>query len=277
MITSSINLGPITLDDYAPTGWSFSGLIDWWGQTDDKVPVEERPQQHGAFDESQSLRSSRAISFQAQYIGTSQADAENAMDVLAAIAAEGPVLMTVNTPAGSTWRLVTVSASKPEDHRARSWVSVAVDCIARDPRRYVSGSVVTTGPAVAAGGLVWPTVWPTVWPGGGVSGRVALPNVGRAPSSPVFTLVGGFDTALITCVETGARIGFDRPTPAGSTVLIDYAERRAWLGADADVSRWLRWREWEDVPGLSTRNYQFLVTNPVGSPTLSGRVDSAWW
>ncbi|MFI8593725.1 hypothetical protein ACIGCK_04755 [Microbacterium sp. NPDC078428] len=277
MITTTIDLGGLAFEDETRAGWAFSALTDWWGQVDDKTPVTERPQGHGAFPVSRSLRSSRAMAFRAVYVGASQAALENAVDELSAIGAEGPVRMTVTTPAGATWRTVSVEATPFEDHRGRKNGAVAVDLVARDSRRYADAEWVSTAPPDSGGGLVWPVVWPAVWPGGGSPGRVALVNSGRAPSAPMFRLLGGFSSALITCVETGERIGFDRPIPVGSTVDIDVAGRRAMIDGQSDVSRWLRWREWGDVPPLSTRRFQFDVAGPSGSPMLQGRVFPAWW
>lgn len=277
MISTTIQLGTLTFEDVTFSGWAFRDLVDWWGQVDDKMPVNERPQAHGAFSVGKSLRSSRAISFTAQFIGTSQAQMENAVDELAAVGAEGPVQMRVTTPAGSSWRTVSVEASPLADHHGRSIGIVNVDCVARDSRRYADASWLSTPPPTEGAGLEWPVVWPAVWPGGGIDGRVALVNTGRAPSAPSFQLKGGFDTATITCMETGARIGFDRYVPPGSTVLIDTATRRAVIDNQSDVSRWLRFREWETVPAATTRTYQFDVTGASGSPTLEGRVFPAWW
>jgi len=280
MITTSIQLGDITFEDVSYDGWSFWDLIDWWGNTSDKSEVVERPQAHGAFGVSRSLRESRAISFQATFIGSSQAETENAFDAISAVGATGPVQMIVTTPAGRSARTVTVEKVTPANHRGRKYGRVAVDVIARDPRRYALDSDVawvSTGPPTPGQGLVWPAVWPLVWPGGGSDGRIALTNTGKAPSAPEFRLNGGFSSALVTCVETGARIGFDRLVPDGSLVQLDTAQHRAILDGQSDVSRWLRWREWELVPPGESRTYQFDVTESVGSPRLGGRVLSAWW
>lgn len=121
---------------------------------------------------------------------------------------------------------------------------------------------------------MFPAVWPAKWPGGGATGRVTLPNDGRAPAPVSLVLTGGFSSALITCVESGARVGFDRPIPAGTSVVIENG--RATLNGQ-DVSRWLRYREWTDVPGMLSRTFQLQVTDPVGTPTLAGKVDHAWW
>lgn len=275
---TTIQLGTITFSDYALNGWVFENLKDWFGQTDDKMSVTERPQSHGAFQVTKSLRSSRAPGFTAHYLGESQAEVESAVDELAAVGAQGPVTITVDAANGPTSRLVSVETSAVEDILTGEITgTVAVDMIARDPRRYADAAWVETGPPEAGSGLVWPVVWPAIWPGGGSSGRVALVNSGRAPSAPTFRLLGGFSSALITNVDTGERIGFDRPTPVGSVVEIDVAGRRATIDGQSDVSRWLRWREWSDVPPLSTRSFQFDPVDPVGSPKLQGRVFPAWW
>lgn len=265
---------PVTLPSYAPTGWSFLELVDWWGSTPAKGRAEERPQAHGAFEASRSLRSSRAISFTANFIGATQAEVEEAFDTLSAVGAEGPVLMTVTTPAGSSHRVVTVEDTSPTRHRGGSGIGgMAVDLIAADPRRYSPGEWLSTTPPAPGQGIVWPVVWPAVWPGGGSSGRVELANTGKAPSAPVFRLLGGFASALITSVENGRRIGFDRPVPAGSMVEIDASTKRAVLDGQSDVSRWLRFREWTEVPGLLSRTFQF----DADGGEMIAKVDHAWW
>lgn len=266
-------------DTIEPVGeWAFSDIIGWWGQTDDKRDVSERPQAHGADPDSVALRSSRAISFNAIWLGTSQADNENAVDDLSSIGAERAVIMRVETPAGASERVVKLVHQDAADHHARSIGQVAVDAIAVDPRRYaVTPSTASTGPATPGQGRVWPAVWPLVWPGGGSSGRITLTNTATAPSAPTFILRGGFESALITCVETGSRIGLDRLVPAGSSVVVDTAGARATIDGQSDVSRWLRYRGWELIPARGSLTFQFDVTGATGSPALDGSVRSAWW
>lgn len=264
--------------DFAVGGWVFWELVDWFGQVDDKVPVVERPQGHGAFPVAKSLRSSRAISYSAVYLAETVAEVEAAWDDLAAVGAEGPTLMRVVADSGDTQRVVSVMVSRVKDHNGDPTGEVAVDAIARDSRRYsVAQGLDVTGPPVEGQGIVWPLVWPLVWPADGSDGRIVLENLGKAPTFPTFTLTGGFDSATITCVETGQRIGFDRPVPVGSSVVIDVVTRTARIDGQSDVSRWLRFREWPMIPKESTRSFQFDVVAPVGSPTLTGEVRSAWW
>lgn len=271
----TILLDDITLHAYATSGWVYSGLTDWRGQVGNKIALTQRPRAVGGFPVDP-IRGSRAISFTATYLGGSASEVEDAVDALSAVGASGRVLMTV-TQSDETWRWVTVEVVAAADHFGRDTGTVTVDLIAADPRRYQTGAWQETSPPSDGAGLVWPVVWPAVWPGGGNPGRISLINSGRAPSSPVFRLVGGFTSALITCTETAARIGFDRVVPDGSYVDIDVSARSATINGQSDVSRWLRWREWETVPGLATRTYQLSVSGASGSPLLRGKVDSAWW
>lgn len=260
-------------------GWYLSSLTDWLGASDDKVGVVERPQAHGAFSVSKSLRTAKEITFRVGFEGgTDQVLVDAAVDELAAIGADGPVTMRVTTPAGATERVVSISSAPHISDAGFNTGVVSVDCVARDPRRYASAAFsAETGPATQGQGRTWPAVWPLIWPGGGSPGRITLTNTGTAPSAPMFTLVGGFDSALITCVETGSRIGLDRHVPNGSQVVIDTVQRRAIIDGQSDVSRWLQFREWEVIPASSSRSFQFDVVNPVGLPVLRGVVSSAWW
>lgn len=274
-----IYLGSFEFADWATSGWTYSDLIDWFGLPDDKSPNQERPQGHGSFPVAASLRSSRAPGFKAQYLGSSPSDVEIAVEAISAIGAEGPVLMRVDSYQGSTWRWVTVASIDPEDWHQLNEATVSIDCISRDPRRYADSSWIRTGPPTSGQGDVWPLGWPLIWPGGGTSGRVMITNSGNAPSTPSFRLGGGFDSATITCVETGDQLGIGRQVPSGAFIEIDGPNRRALYDGnpESDQSRWVLHRQWGDVPAGATRTYQLDTVNPVGSPYLDAKVHSAWW
>lgn len=275
MPRTTIHLGHLSFVDarVAGYGWFFRELTDWWGGTVNRQRPVARPQQHGAFPRTRVTRAEKVMSFEAVYRGHSAAEVEAAYDDLAAVAAEGPVLMSVATDDGVTWRRVIVEdTGAASTHNLRRG-SMTVDLSSDDPRRYSTGEWLETAPPSAGQGLVWPVVWPAVWPGGGSSGRVTLPNDGKAPSLPSFVLSGGFSSALITCVETGARVGFARPIPVGASVVIENG--RATLDGQ-DVSRWLRFREWSEIPGGFSRTFQFDAADQ-SSPRMAGKVDHAWW
>lgn len=274
---TTIQLGHLTFLDAAEPGyygWLFREVDGWWGGSANRNRGIQRPQAHGDFRRTRARRSNKAVSFEAIYRGRDAAEVERAYDELSAVGAEAPVLMLVTTDDGESWRSVIVedTSARSTHNRPRGWQTV--DVTSDDPRRYRSGQWLSTAPPSPGQGLPFPVVFPAVWPGGGSTGRVTLVNDGRAPAAPSFVLRGGFSSALITCIETGARVGFARPIPAGGQVLIEGG--RASIGGQ-DVSRWLRYREWADVPGRLSRTFQLEVTEPVGSPSLTGKVDHAWW
>lgn len=270
-----ITLDGIVFSEFATDGWVYSELTDWYGQVANKAQRTKRPLHHGNFQETRVFRDGRAVSFKAAYLSDSAGAVQSAVDELSSVGADGPVVMTVVGDDGvPAYRVVTVELVGVPDWLSATEAEVTVMLIADDPRRYATGQWLQTGPAVQSGGLVWPAVWPLVWPVSGSSGRVTLQNPGRAPSPAVFRLLGPFDSALITCVESGARVGFNRPVPAGSVV--EVSGRRAVIDGQSDVSRWLQFREWTDVPGGESRTFQF---DPVGGVAafMQGKVDPAWW
>lgn len=248
-------------------GWYFFNLRGWHGQTSDKVRKEERPQAHGAFASARSLRSSRGISFEVGYRDGTTTEVEEAVNELSSFGAEGPIVITVEDDLSVTRRTVTVDSIPDNDPDRRYTGDMMVGLVADDSRRYaVEAQTASTGPAQPGPGLVFPEVWPLVWPAGGSSGRITLTNTGKAPSAPTFTLEGGFDTAMITCIETGARLGLNRQIPVGSSVVIDTENRTATIDGQSSVSRWLQFREWETVPAGASRTYQFDATGVVSVP-----------
>jgi hypothetical protein len=277
MPRTTIHLGHLTfVDSAAPFtyGWFFKELDGWWGGTANRQRPVARPQQHGAFPRSRATRVEKVVSFEATYRGRNAAEVERAYDDLAAVGAEAPVTMSVETDDGLTWRRVIVedTSARSTHNRPRGWQTV--DVSSDDPRRYRTGEWVETAPPSPGQGQTWSETSPEVWPGGGSTGRVILPNEGKAPTLPSFVLSGGFESALITCAETGARVGFARPVPAGASVLIENG--RASIDGQ-DVSRWLRYREWSPIPGGTSRSFQLDVVERSGAPRLAGKADHAWW
>lgn len=253
-------------------------ISGWFDGVDTRREKTPRPRRHGAF-KSQGYQGGRIVSLEIEVYTSSKAEQRDALASLAALLADGSYAPLTVTEGDQSWSISVGRDGDPTVNLDNYGVlaTVRLQFWAPDSRWYEDAAWQETGPPVAGAGLVWPAVWPAVWPGGGSSGRIDLVNSGLAPSSPMFRLLGGFSSALITCVETGERIGFDRPIPIGSVVDIDVAGRRALIDGQSDVSRWLRWREWGDVPPDSTRRFQFDVVDPSGSPKLQGRVFPAWW
>lgn len=282
-MVNSITLidGPRTLVLPAITshGWYFYSLEGWYGQTANKLRGEERPQAHGAFRRTRALRTSRAFTFKTGYRDGTPEEVEAETLELSAFGAEGEIVMIVEDALGRSQRIVNVDIIDDQDSNRRYTGDMIVGLTSDDARRYEVDTDVPwlqTGPPSAGMGRTWPAVRPLIWPGGGSSGRIALTNTGKASSAPQLRVRGGFSSALITCVETGARIGLDRLVPVGSVVAFDFEAHTATIDGQSDVSRWIRWREWETIPRGETRTFQFDITDSVGSPVLEGRVLSAW-
>lgn len=271
-----VTVGGVTFDgddsDYLLT--SFTGWGDGASMRRERVP---KPRAHGEFA-ADGFQTGMSIGLEAELYTTSVDAQDAAVDEVVAILADGQY-GTMTVQSGSSTLFAEVSRQgQPQVQRDLYGIlaRVRLQFSSDDPRRYAAGAWQETAPPTAGDGVVWPLVWPLVWPGGGNPGRVSLTNTGKAPSAPRFQLVGGMGSAVITCIDTGARIGFDRAIASGQTVEIDVANRRATQDGN-DVSRWLRYREWQEVPAGSTRRYQVAVTSPSGSPLLRGKVDSAWW
>lgn len=275
-----VNVGGITFSDGDDQESTFLlvTISGWFDGVDTRREKTPRPRRHGAF-KSPGYQGGRIVSLELEVYTSSKAEQRAVLSSLAALLADGGYSPLTVTEDGQSWSISVGRDGEPTVTLDMYGLlaRVRLQFWAPDSRWYEDAAWQETGPPEAGGGLVWPVVWPAVWPGGGSSGRVSLVNSGLAPSAPSFLILGGFSSALITCVETGERIGFDRPIPVGSIVDIDVAGRRAMIDGQSDVSRWLRWREWGDVPPESTRQFQFDVVDPSGSPKLQGRVLPAWW
>lgn len=272
--------GPRTVElpETGSSGWVFNNLVDWYTLTADKAPVEERPQADGAFGVPRSFRSVSTPSFRAVFLGGSASEYLDGVDALTAIGAAGPVVMRVTDARRATERVVSVETAAVVDHHGRDTGFVAVDCVARDPRRYeVDAPWVTARPPREGGGLVWPVVWSAVWGGeSGSDGRVRLHNAGSRSSFPVYRIYGGFSSATITNVDAQKVVGFALPVPGGSFVEIDFAKRTALLDGVSDVTRYITNRAWWDVPAGSTVAAQIALTGASVDPYLAGKVRAAW-
>lgn len=276
-MTTTITLDSLVFPQSATSGWLFNNLIDWYALSDDKSPVIDRPQKHGAFEVDASWRSPAAVSFQAVYLADTYAELLAAQENLTATGATGPVRMTVADDLRATSRFVTVKSTHVPDSHNEKALQYSVDCLARDPLRYGDPISVTTGLATAGTGLIFPLDFPVDFGTPGDQGRVALINLGNAPTAPRFIVTGPVSSFTLKEISTGKQITFDRAIPPGSSVEIDMRTRRAIIDGQSDVSSFLSSREWWEVPPKTTSLVQFSATGVSGTPTLTGVIESAWW
>jgi len=274
---TTIILGTMVFPDCATSGWSFNGLVDWYTLPDNKMPVTERVQGHGAFGADVSWRSSAAISFTALFIGQSHTNLVKAQEHIAAVGATGPVRMTVIDAVRTTSRMVSVETTKVPDSHGRDTLTFNLDCLARDPRRYSDPVVTETGLPTAGGGLTFPTVFPTDFGPPGNPGRIEMVNLGTAPVAPILHIVGGLGSFELIEIMSGRRLASHRPVPPGSTVALNLRTRRAVIDGQSDITGFLSSPQWWDVSPGATSVVQFNGTHPTGTARLRGSMESGWW
>lgn len=275
-----IQLGPITFEE-GPVGlgWFFNTLKDWYGLTDDKMTAEELPQGHGAFDVNVSWRSAAVPSFTAGYLGKSHADLLGAIEDLSTVGATGPVLMTVTDALRTTSRRVSVRAITPPDTHGLSRLQIPIDALARDPRRY--GPAIPSGPTslpTSGTGVAFPIAFPADYGAPGDPGQNVMSNTGKAPTAPLLAVSGGLGSVDLKEIGSGRRLVYNRPVAPGTTLYFDNRSRRAYIDVpENDVTGFMDLREWWEIAPGATSTVQFNGTQPVGTPTLTGFTQSAWW
>lgn len=284
---TQIELGGVTFlgqpaeFDFAPTGWYFKGLKDWWGVPESKASAEPIPQGHGSFDPGEDWRSSITPSFEAVYIGSSEAEALAAVEAFCAFGTSSDQqVMSVTDILRETSREVSVRSAKPRDHHGKRIIFVDVDCLAADPRRYGSEVLATTGLPSLAGGLAFPIVFPIDFATTGESGRLTTENPGTQATSTRFvvsggSLAGGFS---LVNVEDGREIRFEFPIATTDVVTIDTKTGQAWINDEANsVSGFLTVTEWWTVPPGGSRQVQFnAIGATTGTPILSAYTAPAY-
>lgn len=255
-------------------------LKGWYATSSDKLSVVERAQAHGSFSNDWTARESLGISMSVQVFAPDEPALLQVQEQLTSIGFDVPVVMRVQDSVRVTERLVTVRNVDVPDHRKRRSNVVTFDLLAFDPRRYtpaVDAPWVSGVPYRATGGLRWPLRWPLVWAErGGSDGRIRLTNSGRKPSPPVYRVYGPFTSVSITNVDTQQVVSFALPVAAGSFVEFDFRKRQAAIGGDSDASRYLRSRQWWDVPAQSTTTAQVLGDGFTELTRFEGQVRSAW-
>lgn len=274
-----VQIGPIVFPETASWGWLFNGLTGWDSNGDNKVGVSERPRSHGAFGRSRAFRSSLPLTLEVAFLGDDRVDYKSARRQLAAVGADGPVLMTVTDELGSLSRLVTIEhIDMPDEHGRFAQDGISIDMTAADPRKYGVAQFDSAGLPTAGTGLVYPITYPLDWGQPGTGGRVTLTNQGTAVTAPVFHVEGGLSSVTITQQGSGRRLTLDREIPVGSVVVFDGRTRRVTLDGVTDISStFLTRREWPVIEPGESSTFMFSGNATGGVPTLTGELQSAWW
>jgi hypothetical protein len=255
-------------------GLGFTSLDGWDDLTDDKSPVEERPQGHGAFDTEEAFRSSRVMKLVAFVAATDSRAAQRARQELAAVFARNRILMRVTDDFSSSWRWVRIARATLPRTSSNKFV-YTVDIVAVDPFRYEDGEPDETGLPTRGTGHMWPMTWPIRWGTPGNPGRLKLTNTGTAPAWPSFEVHGGIaDGFELEEVGTGRLIRFSQTLLVGSTAAIN-SEDGTVLVDGVSRSTFLTRRDWFSVAPGQTTQVQFRALGPTfGTPTAVGLVNN---
>lgn len=278
---TTVQIGGVTFQGIATTGFVFQSLIDWYSVPDSKSDIRERPSSDGAFGIDRDLRQSLAVTLEGVYLGTDEVDAARAKLTLAGLGSGDLVTATVTDVLGTTTRQVSIRRISVADDFGRSQWTYALDMIAPDPRRYGPQTSVSTGMPTSGSGFVWPAVWPADWGTGGDPGRVNITNTGVVATYPVLEVRGGLGSG-VELVETitGSYLRLERDIPDTSIVYFDTRTGRAYLDTPAnDLGMFLTRREWSGfaIPAGSTRTVQFNGLGTVtGTPQLTARYAPAY-
>lgn len=270
---------------HATTGGGFDGLLlqrltNWDDLAASKSKIEERPQDHGAFEqEDEILRAAMTFELGAAVLCSSEESAVAWRNTLRGIAARpGKRRLQVSQGADVSTRMVRVArASIPSN--PRDAFQFAFDLVAVDPRRYgleQSGSTVLP---VTGGGLTFPLTFPLSFGEAGELGEVTFHNTGTAASWPLFRVRGGFSEGfLLAEVGTGREIRFVGVVPDTSWIIINPRTGTAWIDDLSDRSGDLERSDWWSVPAGGESTVRFSSLGGVtGSPLLETTFAPASW
>lgn len=278
--------GPVSID-----GWRFTKLEGWDDLPESKGALEERAQEHGAFDPGDDLRESAKPSFEGWFEGKDRASALAAKRLLKAQAPRrGRQTMTVTDEEGPLRRSVSVRFIDIPDDHGRTDFSFSVDMVAPDPFAYGPWVAETTGIPTQSTGLSWPlgTARPDAtagadvpfwdWGTDGNTGRASAVNHGNGDTYSELEVTGGLSGGfLLTWVPTGDEIRFERQILDGSVVTLNPRTGRATIDDQSDVSGYLTRANWWPVEAGESGQVQFTPLGTVtGTPTLTVRTASAF-
>lgn len=259
-------------------GLVWSEVDGWSGLPDAKGGNDSIPGSHGSFGRRKLFRESRQITLKGAIYASDNAGLVAIRDGLEAALAEGVGIMKVSTPAAGVWeRGVEIDTLDIDDDHGRNSTRFVIDMIAPDPRRY--GPAQRVGPAElqsSIGGVRLPQRMPWNFGTATEGSRLTVPNAGAFSMAPVLEVTGGFSQVTIYEIATGRRLRLDWAVSVVDVAVFDCGARRVTVGG-ADMTRWLRVREWFDIPAGQVGEYRFDVVGRVGDPLLSATFRIGAW
>jgi hypothetical protein len=163
----------------------------------------------------------------------------------------------------------------------------AAEWVCSDPLRYGDPLALSTGFAVAQGGLEYDLYTDGAgtdlgWLDYGeasATGRVALYNPGTADVPVTIQVDGpipgeGFD---VIQVGAGRRLTFTGPVAVGSSLVLDGATGAVVIDGTADRAGQLTWRDWPIVPAGGSIELLFSPRGSRSEAVMTAVMRPGWW
>lgn len=282
MIT--VTLPFLTLANDPASDPRLSGLDGWYDGTTSKNPQEERPQALGAWDPGSPKLSG------ADYVVSGEMSIRDAVamfstrdDVMSVQGIAELFPIQVEDPLGTRTAMVRLQPGGRPAFRIDDESGIAgfsIPLFAPDPRKYAPVVSVSNGLPTSGTGMAFPMVFPADFGSPGNNGRVVTSNPGKAETTSLLEVTGGFDVGFsLICVELGRELRVNRPIPVGSTVFLNQRTGAVYIDAPGnDISGTLTKREWWSIPAGGTRTIQFTSLGATtGTPTLTARTAPGYW
>lgn len=255
-----VSLGDVTSDDPYRTGITF-GEIDGWGvewilenlsgwndMPGTTSTTEQRSGAHGGW-RTPGYMVPRLMELSGTLIAQDGQAADEAVErLMAVIPLDEPVRLEVSTPRRTLWAMVGTEGD-PLSERTDHYAKFSLSLIADDPRRYdVAPTVASTGLPATTGGLSLPISPPVSIPAVVTGGVLVVENKGNMTTPPTLTVTGPCPPFSITHAATGRTVRYHDEVPAGQTVVIEPATRKATLNGSL---RYLTGAPFEYAPGTN--------------------------
>lgn len=265
------------------TNQVLTDIKGWFSPTGTRREGTERLWAHGSFSQ-RGWRTERVVTLSGHIFTATRGDAARMTDTLGAALADGTegTLIVDDADLGRRWAKVYMEGKPTVDWDGNVDIFFIIDMVAPDPRRYADPVSYSTLAAAPGGGLTYDlfagsNAGVLDFGPAGTPGTVTAENFGTADTAPVFVVAGGAPQGFtITELETGARLTYKDPVPAGASIRLDASDGSVLLDGYADRSAALTRREWTRIPGASRSTYLFEAPNSTGAQ-LTMEVSSAWW
>lgn len=268
-----VTLGDITFGETDDWGveWILEGLSGWNDMPGTTGVSEQRSGAHGGW-RTPGYMVPRLLELSGTLIARDGEIAEESVERLMAVIPLGsPVRLEVSTRRRTLWAMVStegVPLSERTDHYARFSLSLIAD----DPRRYASeATVASTGLPSTTGGLSLPVSPPFDIPADVTGGVLVAENKGNMSTVPTLTVTGPCPPFSITHAATGRTLRYHDSVPAGRSVVIEPATRKATFEG---ALRYLTGAPFEYAPGVNGLAFNAL-TYDAGALLTSTHHD-AW-